>query len=80
MGLPPWAAIFAGNLARGVVLPPEVRSVVIAADADKPGLDAAAAAAMRWRAEGRKVRIERPDKPGTDFNDLLQSRGLVAHA
>ena len=37
MGLPSWAAISAGNLAKGLVLPPEVLSVVIAADPDEAG-------------------------------------------
>ncbi|MCK8786745.1 toprim domain-containing protein [Roseomonas sp. NAR14] len=71
LGLPAWAAISAGNLARGLVLPPEVRSVVIATDADPAGQDAARAAWTRWTAEGRKVRIATPDRPGADFNDIL---------
>jgi putative DNA primase/helicase len=35
MGTPAWAAISAGNMAKGLVLPPEVRRVVIAADRTK---------------------------------------------
>lgn len=77
-GLPAWAAISAGNLARALRLPPEVRSVVIACDADGPGRQAAQTAAARWRAEGRRVRIATPDLPGADFNDVLLSG--VAHA
>jgi putative DNA primase/helicase len=73
--LPGWAAISAGNLARGLILPPDVRSVVIAADHDVPGLQAAEAAAARWVAEGRRVRIARPDHAGDDFNDVLKGRG-----
>jgi phage/plasmid primase-like uncharacterized protein len=73
IGLPAWAAISAGNLGRGVVLPPEARSVVIAADPDKAGADAARAAWERWTDEGRTVRIATPDGPG-DFNDLLLAR------
>ncbi len=69
--LPAWAAISAGNLALRMQLPPEVRSVVIAADADGPGRKAAQDAATRWRGEGRRVRIATPDTPGLDFNDLL---------
>ncbi len=72
--LPAWAAISAGNLARGLVLPPEVRAVVIAADPDQAGIAAAAAASTRWQAEGRRVRIATPDVPGRDFNDVLQER------
>jgi len=77
LGLPAWAAIAAGNLAQRMQLPPEVRSVVIAADADGPGRKAAQDAAARWRAEGRRVRIATPDTPGLDFNDLLMRQ---AHA
>jgi putative DNA primase/helicase len=78
LGLPAWAAIAAGNLAQRMQLPPEVRSVVIAADADGPGRKAAQDAAARWRAEGRRVRIATPDTPGADFNDILMSG--VVHA
>ncbi len=82
MGLPAWAALSAGNLARGVLLPLDVRHVVIAADHDagprQPGQDAAQAAAARWRGEGRTVRIATPDVPGNDFNDLLQDRARRA--
>jgi putative DNA primase/helicase len=69
--LPAWAAVSAGNLAQSLVLPPGVRSVVIAADADEAGTKAAGAAAIRWAAEGRRVRIAQPATPGCDFNDLL---------
>jgi putative DNA primase/helicase len=78
LGLPAWAAISAGNLARGLVLPPEVRSVVIAADPDNAGRDAARDAWLRWTGEGRRVRIALPDGTG-DFNDVLRARE-VAHA
>lgn len=77
LGLPGWAAIACGNLARNMALPPEVRSVVIAADADLAGRRAAAAAARRWMAEGRAVRVAVPDTPGQDFNDLQAAR--LAH-
>lgn len=81
--LPAWAAISAGNLARGLMLPPEVRAVVIAADPDQAGIAAATAASTRWQAEGRRVRTAKPDVPGRDFNDILQERARrmaeVAH-
>ena len=79
LGLPAWAALSAGNLARGLVLPPSVHAVVVAADADEAGNNAAEAAAARWRAEGRRVRIARPDAAGRDFNDILIARGEVPH-
>jgi hypothetical protein len=70
MGLPAWAAISAGNLSGGVLLPPEADSVVIAADPDPAGTEAARVAWQRWTSEGRSVRIATPDGLG-DFNDLL---------
>jgi phage/plasmid primase-like uncharacterized protein len=73
MGLPAWAAISAGNLAEGVLLPPEACSVVIAADPDKAGADAARKAWQRWTGEGRTVRIGTPDGQD-DFNDMLRAR------
>jgi phage/plasmid primase-like uncharacterized protein len=73
LGLPAWAAMSAGNLAKGLALPSEVNSVVIAADPDDAGRDAAREAWGRWRAEGREVRIAMPDGTG-DFNDLLRNR------
>ena len=74
LNLPAWAAISAGNLGTGLMLPPEVRDVVIAADPDPAGQSAAAAASIRWRAEGRRVRVTTPDRPGQDFNDSLLNR------
>jgi phage/plasmid primase-like uncharacterized protein len=71
MGSPAWAAISAGNLARGLLLPSEARNVIIAADQDKAGRDAARDAWHRWHAEGRSVRIATPDGTG-DFNDLVR--------
>jgi putative DNA primase/helicase len=72
LNLPAWAAVSAGNLAQGLVLPTEVRRVVIAADADLPGKRAARSAAIRWQREGRTVRIAHPDIAGRDFNDILR--------
>ncbi|HOT83443.1 MAG TPA: toprim domain-containing protein, partial [Candidatus Defluviicoccus seviourii] len=65
--LPGWAALSTSGL-KALVLPAEVREVIIAADGDKPGEAAAVAAARRWAAEGRRVRIARA--PGAkDFAD-----------
>ncbi len=74
LGLPAWAAISGGNLARGLVLPPEVKSIIIAADADIFGERAATDAALRWSREGRRVRIASPDNYSEDFNDILMER------
>jgi phage/plasmid primase-like uncharacterized protein len=80
LGLPAWAAVSAGNLAKGVLLPPEIPRVVIAADRDTPdaqgkypGQDAARAAWFRLRREGRTVRVALPDEGRGDFNDILKA-------
>ena len=73
LGLPSWAAISAGNMAKGLVLPPEASRVVIAADPDSAGRKAARDAWIRWRGEGREVRVALPNGAG-DFNDLLRNR------
>lgn len=72
-GLPAWAAISCGNLATGLMLPAEVRRIVIAADPEATGRNAARNAWRRWTGEGRVVRIATPDGKG-DFNDLLLGR------
>jgi hypothetical protein len=69
-GIPTWAALSTGGM-RTLILPPDVREVVIAADPDEQGLEAARAAATRWWAEGRKIRIAKPPN-GLDFNDLAR--------
>jgi hypothetical protein len=78
-GLPAWSAVYAGGL-RSLVLPPDVRRIIIAADNDVSGAGQrnAIAAYDRWTAEGRSVRVKLPPNPGTDFNDvLLKRRGDV---
>ncbi|MGI4951203.1 MAG: DUF7146 domain-containing protein [Janthinobacterium lividum] len=72
LNLPAWAAISAGNMAAGLILPNDVYRVTIAADADGPGRKAAQDAAARWRGEGRHVSIATPNRSGADFNDVLQ--------
>jgi putative DNA primase/helicase len=49
-----------------LILPAEVRDVLIAADHDASGAGERAAriAAARWLAEGRRVRIAIPPEPG----------------
>jgi putative DNA primase/helicase len=72
-GLPAWAALSAGGI-RNLVLPPEAEMVLICADNDPNGTGqrAANAAAERFLAEGRRVRIALPPVSGVDFNDLLR--------
>jgi phage/plasmid primase-like uncharacterized protein len=75
---PAWAAISAPNLEFKLKLPDSIREIIVAADHDGPGLKAARAALARWRAEGRAVKIARPQTPGQDFNDLWRARGSAA--
>jgi len=73
-GYPGWAAISAGGIERLVLPPlPIAAVVIIAADHDLNGTGerAARAAAARWLAEGRQVRLALPPQAGTDWNDVL---------
>ena len=70
--LPAWAALSTSGL-KSLAIPENVQTVIILADNDRNGAgqQAAYAAAERWRAEGRKVKLALPPEPGTDFNDVL---------
>jgi hypothetical protein len=69
-GHPAWAALSTSGL-RTLDLPTEVREVIVLADGDDPGEAAAnAAGALRWKRDGRRVRIAKPPN-GLDFNDML---------
>jgi putative DNA primase/helicase len=68
-GLPGWASGSAIAM-RQLVLPDDVRSVIVLADGDDPGEAAARFSAQRWLRQGRKVRIARAPR-GKDFNDVL---------
>jgi phage/plasmid primase-like uncharacterized protein len=70
-GIPTLAALSAAGM-QVLLLPAEVQEVLIAADHDRAGLNAANTAARRWHAEGRSVRIVKPPE-GSDFNDLARS-------
>ena len=67
-----WAALSTSGL-RALCLPNDVRDVLVLADGDDAGEAAARDCAMRWKAEGRRVRIARPPL-GMDFNDVLMGR------
>ena len=71
-GNPAWAALSTSGL-RALELPDTVSDVIVLADGDDPGEAAARDCAMRWKREGRRVRIARPQR-GMDFNDLLVDR------
>ena len=71
-GKPTWAALSTSGL-RALELPAAAHEVVVLADGDDPGEAAARDVALRWKREGRRVRIARPPR-GADFNDLLLGR------
>ena len=68
-GKPAWAALSTSGL-RTLDLPNTVREVIVLADCDKAGEAAARDCGLRWKREGRRVRIARPPR-GMDFNDML---------
>ena len=67
--LPTWCALGASNLPN-MMLPAEVRRVVICADNGAAGIREADKAAARFEAEGRDVLIAQPTGEISDFNDL----------
>jgi putative DNA primase/helicase len=67
-GLPVWSTICAGGMAR-LLIPSEVHLVIICADHDPAGLDAARALARRLLMEQRRVKILTPETPGKDWAD-----------
>jgi hypothetical protein len=71
-GQPAWAALSTSGL-RALDLPKDVRDVIVLADGDEAGEAAARDCALRWKRQGRRVRIARPPK-GMDFNDMLLGR------
>jgi putative DNA primase/helicase len=73
-GLPVWATSSAGGMAR-LSVPPEIRLVVICADHDLPGINAARELARRLLREQRRVKILTPVTSGADWADLQE----VAH-
>jgi hypothetical protein len=64
-----WAALSTSGM-RTLDLPTEVCDVIALADGDDVGEAAARESALRWKRQGRRVRIARPRR-GTDFNDML---------
>ncbi len=73
-GWPVWATI-AAPFMKEVIVPGEVKEVVIAADHDKAGLEAARALARRLLREGRRVRLAVPPVEGEDWLDALKRLG-----
>lgn len=77
-GLPVWCALSTSGIAK-LVLPDDVSEVVIAADHDCAGLNAANKAAHRWTLEARIVRIAKPPVEGWDFNDMSTAPDNLAY-
>ena len=73
-GWPVWALVAASFL-KEASLPLEVKEVVVAADHDKAGLEAAKALARRLLREGRKVRLAVPPVEGEDWLDAIKRLG-----
>jgi putative DNA primase/helicase len=69
-GWPVWATI-AALFMKEVVLPGEAKEVVIAADHDRAGIEAAHALARRLLREGKRVRLAVPPEEGEDWLDVL---------
>ena len=69
-GWPAWATI-AAPFMKEVIVPPEVREILIAADHDRAGLEAAHALARRLLREGRRVRLAVPPEEKADWLDVL---------
>ncbi len=75
-GVPTWAALSATNMGN-VILPPDIRDVILGPDGDEAGATGAQKAARRFVDEGRAVRIA-PAPEGQDFNDMLQAEARTA--
>ncbi|HEX2562013.1 toprim domain-containing protein [Phenylobacterium sp.] len=70
-GLPAWALLGAGGLARWTA-PAGVRRVLIAADRGRVGEKAAWRLARRLRGSGVEAEVRLPPRPHGDWNDLAQ--------
>jgi phage/plasmid primase-like uncharacterized protein len=69
-GWPVWATI-AALFMKEVIVPNEVKEVLIAADHDKAGVESARALARKLLREGRRVRLAVPPEEGEDWLDVL---------
>lgn len=70
LAVPTWVGVGTSGMA-AMRLPAHVTSVVIGADADEPGENAAAEAGQRFASAGLGVRVIRPTHPFKDFNAEL---------
>jgi hypothetical protein len=74
--LPMWAALSTSGL-RTIELPPLpiAGELIIFADRDPAGLEAAEVGGRRLVGEGRRVRIAKPPQGAKDFNDVIRGAG-----
>jgi hypothetical protein len=69
------AAVSLGNMAN-ILLPPAIRTIIIAAQNDAPGSRAARSldrTVVTFKRQGRRVKIARPPSNVKDLNDLLRA-------
>lgn len=69
---PIWACLSA-SIMKGFPVLPDVDHLVVFADHDKSGVEAANAAGARWHEAGRHVTLTMPEKSGVDFADLVEA-------
>jgi hypothetical protein len=70
--LPVWCALTATNL-HCVELPECVAEVIVCADNDEPGLEAARKAVTQFICAGRRAKVATPHMACADFNDELRA-------
>ena len=75
LGSAVWVSAGTSNMT-AMEVPAEVAEVIVGADADPAGEQAARVAAERFAAQGRVARIVRPLPPHKDFNAELMAGGL----
>ena len=72
---PAWAALSDGAMERFPVIDGVERLILLADnDHNNAGQIAAEACKRRWLEAGRRVALLMPDRPGTDFNDIVLDR------
>ena len=71
-GLPAWALLSTRNM-RAWIAPESVTSVLIAGDSGLDGRRSAGVLATRLEVRGLKVRVEFPDAPHGDWNDVASA-------
>ena len=69
---PAWAALSDGAMKQFPLIDGVERLILLADnDANNAGQIAAEACKRRWLEAGRRVALLMPDRPGTDFNDIV---------